>query len=66
MSTVLKKQLTALPDDEQDAIARRIISWIEDENEWKRRFAEKGDVIARMAREALDEDPRGETQPFYP
>ena len=32
-----------------------------DEDGWKKRFAEKRDVIRRMAREALEEDERGET-----
>jgi len=35
-----------------------------DEDAWKRRFAEKRDVIRRMAREALEEDERGETLPL--
>jgi hypothetical protein len=32
-----------------------------DEEAWRRRFAEKRDIIRRMAREALEEDARGET-----
>ena len=35
-----------------------------DEDAWKKRFAEKRDVIRRMAREALEEDNRGETRPL--
>lgn len=31
---------------------------------WKRRFAEKRGAIRRMAREALDEDERGDTLPL--
>jgi hypothetical protein len=64
MSTLLEKALekvVALPKDEQDAIAFQILAFIADEDAWKKRFAEKHDVIRRMAKEALDEDERGET-----
>ncbi len=67
MSTLLEKaleQVVALPEDEQDAIASQILASLADENEWKRRFAEKRDVIRRMAHEALEEDDRGETLPL--
>jgi hypothetical protein len=37
---------------------------IADESAWKTRFAEKRDVIRRMAREAVEEDERGETVPM--
>ena len=64
MSTLLEKaleQVVALPQDEQDAIASQILASLADEEAWKTRFVEKGDVIRRMAREALAEDERGET-----
>lgn len=64
MSELLEKALekvSALPPDEQDAIASRILADLADEEAWKKRFAEKRDVIRRMAQEALDEDARGET-----
>ena len=67
MSTLLKKALervVALPQDEQDAIASQILASLADEDAWKKRFAEKRDVIRRMAREALEEDERGETLPL--
>jgi hypothetical protein len=32
-----------------------------DEEAWRKRFAEKRDIIRRLAREALEEDARGET-----
>jgi hypothetical protein len=65
MSTLLEKALAkvgARPEDEQDAITSQILASLEDEAAWKRRFAEKRDVIRRMAQEALDEDARGETR----
>ncbi len=67
MSTLLEKALervVALPQNEQDAIASQILASLADEDAWKKRFPEKREVIRRMAREALDEDGRGETQPL--
>jgi hypothetical protein len=64
MSTLLEKALekvVALPQDEQDAIASQILASLADEDTWKTRFAQKWDVIRRMAREAIEEDERGET-----
>jgi hypothetical protein len=67
MSTLLEKaleQVAALPDDEQDAIASQILSSLADEDAWKKRFAVNRDAMRRMAREALDEEERGETRPL--
>jgi acyl-CoA reductase-like NAD-dependent aldehyde dehydrogenase len=67
MSRLLEKALErvgTLPEDEQDAIASQILASLEDEEAWKARFAEKRDVIRRMAREALEEDARDETLPL--
>jgi hypothetical protein len=67
MSRLLEKALErvgALPEDEQDAIASQILASLTDEEAWKARFAEKRDVIRRMAREALEEDAEGDTLPL--
>jgi hypothetical protein len=64
MPSLLEKALekvVALPPDEQDAIASQILASLADEEGWKKRFAEKPDIIRRMAREALREDEQGET-----
>lgn len=56
MSRLLEKALkkvVALPQDEQDAIASQILASLADEDAWKKRFAEKREVIRRMASEAL-------------
>jgi hypothetical protein len=58
------ERVVALPQDEQDAIASQILASLADEDAWKSRFAEKRDVIRRMAREALEQDQRGETLPL--
>jgi len=67
MATLLEKALekvVALPQDAQDAIASQILASLADEDAWTARFAEKRDVIRRMAREALEEDEKGETLPL--
>jgi hypothetical protein len=53
------EKIRALAPDEQEAIASQILASLADEEAWKRSFAEKRDVIRRMAREALQEDERG-------
>jgi hypothetical protein len=35
-----------------------------DEEGWRKRFSEKREVIRRMAREAFEEDERGQTLPL--
>ena len=45
-------------------IASQILASLADEEAWKKSFAEKRDVIRRLAREALEEDARGETRPL--
>ncbi len=65
MTALLEKALEkigTLPQDEQDAIASQILASLADEEAWKKRFAEKRDIIRRLAREALEEDARGETR----
>jgi hypothetical protein len=64
MSTLLEKAIEkvgTLPADEQDAIASQILESLADEEAWKKRLADKRDVIRRLAQEALDEDQRGQT-----
>jgi hypothetical protein len=67
MSSLLEKALekvVTLPPDEQDAIASQILASLADEENWKARFAGKRDAIRRMAREATEEDDKGETLPL--
>jgi acyl-CoA reductase-like NAD-dependent aldehyde dehydrogenase len=62
MSPLLEKALEkvgVLPQAEQDAIASQILASLADEEAWRKRFAEKRDIIRRLAREALEEDARG-------
>jgi DNA polymerase I-like protein with 3'-5' exonuclease and polymerase domains len=67
MSSLLDKALekvTALPPEDQDAIASQILASLADEEAWKTRFTENRDVIRRMAQEALNEDEAGMTLPL--
>ncbi len=57
-------KVSKLPQDEQDAIASQILTELEDEAEWARRFAATRNKIRRMSERALEEDRRGETHPL--
>jgi hypothetical protein len=45
-------------------MAPSLLTTLADEAAWKKRFIEKRDVIRRMAREAIEEDDKGETLPI--
>jgi hypothetical protein len=67
ISKLLEKALETtgtLPEDEQDAIASQILASLADEGARRTRVAEEPDVVRRRAREALEEDARGETRPL--
>ena len=55
------KKVAALRPEEQDAIASRILASLADDRARKKQFAEKRDTIRRRAREAIEEDDRGES-----
>ena len=63
MTTLLEKALQkvgALPEDEQNAIASEILDSLADEEAWKVRLTAKRDRLQQLAREALQEDERGD------
>ena len=67
MSTLIEeawKKLSALPPEQQDAIATRILGTLADEEAWERFFASKRSEFERMAAEALEEHRRGLTRPL--
>ncbi len=69
MTKLLKKALeraSALPDDQQDAIASIILDEIEDEKRWRKSFAHSQKALARLADQARAEIARGEVLPFDP
>ena len=58
-------ELEKLPEDEQDAIATRLLAELEDERAWKLRFEsttnEQWDRLAQMVRQEID---AGDTTPL--
>lgn len=58
------KKAAELPDVEQNALARRILSEMEAEKRWERTFAESEDVLDKLADEALEARRKGKTEPL--
>lgn len=55
-----------LPEDEQDAVAEWLLAEISSEENWEARFIETRQALSALAREALDEHERGETEELDP
>lgn len=53
-----------LPADQQDAIARLILDELVSETRWQQAFADSGDELSTMAKQARDAHRRGRTQPL--
>ncbi|MFP6728984.1 MAG: hypothetical protein VCD50_02225 [Alphaproteobacteria bacterium] len=69
MTKLLKQafdRVSALPDDEQDAIASIVLEEIEDEARWQASFAKSQDALSRLVKEARDEIDRGDVLPMDP
>lgn len=60
------RESTALPDEEQDALAAAILAEIDDERRWAASFERSLDLLAEMAAGALAEHRAGRTEPFDP
>ena len=60
------ERVSALPDDEQDAIASIILEEIKDEARWRASFAKSQEALARLADQARPEIARGDVLPFDP
>jgi hypothetical protein len=55
-----------LPPDEQERFARFILAELASERRWDEAFARSGDVLERLADEALEDYRRGDTEPLDP
>lgn len=69
MTDLLKKAFDAasqLPEDEQDAVAEWLLAELDSEEGWDKHFAESQGALSSLAREALDEHERGETEELKP
>jgi len=64
MTSMLKKafdEASKLPEIEQNALARWVLEEIKSDRKWDKQFAESEDVLAELAREALQEEADNET-----
>jgi hypothetical protein len=68
MTTLLRRaiaEIEKLPDEEQDAIATRLLAEIEDERQWDARFtATTAEQWDRLVAEVRREVAKGETLPL--
>lgn len=60
------RAVKALSDRDQDAIAASILAEIEDDRRWAESFARSPDLLAELAREAVEEHRAGRTLPLDP
>lgn len=61
-SVVLR--LRELPETEQDEMAQRILTDLEDEERWDEKFAHSQDTLSRLAAKARSDIQAGKTQPI--
>lgn len=69
MTDLLKRAFDAasrLPEDEQNAVAKWLLAELASEERWEERFADTRGGLSMLAREALDEYKRGETEELDP
>ncbi len=69
MTDLLRRAFDAasrLPEDEQDAVAEWLLAELHSEEEWEGRFASTQGTLSALAREALAEHERGETEDLDP
>ena len=69
MTDLLRKAFEAasrLPEEEQDAVAEWLLAELQAEEEWEERFASTQGALSALAREALAEHERGETEGLDP
>ena len=69
MTDLLRKAFDAasrLPEDEQDAVAEWLLAELRSEERWEVRFARTQDPLSALAREALAEHEKGETEDLDP
>ena len=59
-------KVARLPDHEQNALARWLMDELESERRWSRAFETSQGLLAELAREALEDDPAGRTEPLDP
>lgn len=58
------EEASHLPAEEQDRLARWILEELRDEAKWEKSFASSQGALESLAKRALAEHERGETEPF--
>ncbi len=58
------KEVSRLPEMEQNIFARWLLDELLSERKWERVFAESEDVLSKLADEALKEHAQGKTKPL--
>ena len=69
MTDLLRKAFEAasqLPEDRQNAVAEWLLAELRSEERWEERFARTQDSLSTLAREALAEHEKGETEDLDP
>ncbi len=69
MTDLLKRAFDAasqLPDEEQDAVAEWLLAELDSEEGWEERFAGTQNALYVLAREALEEHRKGESEGLDP
>ena len=69
MTDLLKKAFDAvsrLPEEEQDAVAEWLLAELASEENWGAHFSETQEALSVLAREALNEHERDETEDLDP
>ena len=69
MTQLLEKvfgEVSKLPEVEQNALAKWMLSELKSEKKWSEAFAESEDALQKLADEALNEHKDGKTNPLDP
>ena len=69
MTKLLEKafsEASKLPETEQDSLAERVLAELDSDRHWDDAFARSGDLLRRLADEALADHRAGLTQDLDP
>ena len=60
------REVSKLPDQEQEAIAAWLLAELASERRWNELFSSSQDVLRRLGRQAREEYRQGKTEPLDP
>jgi len=58
------KQASRLPELDQNALAKWLLTELESDRKWAKAFAESEDILGRLADEAIRAKKKGKTTPL--